>query len=339
MKREIKLLAGTAMTVFGLPRLLHRAMFRDQLTIVMYHGVVREPLDIGNWCFIEEACFRDQINYLKDHFHVVRFSEAIELLSEGRIDHPTATVTFDDGFQNNYDVAFPILREAGMPAIIFLTTGFLNSTDTLWFCRLNQAMVRTDRSKLDWNGRKYDLSSRRNKAQALYAIEQLLTPLPHGELLSQVRKIVKALGCEPDESIGSMSPFRMLSYEAIDEMRMAGIEFGAHTYSHCILSRLSSEERRHEIETSVQAVTALTGQRCEFFAYPNGREDDYNAETIFILQSIGIKAAVTAQPGPNKSSDSLLTLKRYGFGVGDTLLHFQTAAHHTTYHIKRLLPI
>jgi peptidoglycan/xylan/chitin deacetylase (PgdA/CDA1 family) len=130
----------------------------------------------------------------------------------------------------------------------------------------------------------------------------------------------------------------MLSYEAIGRMLASGIvEFGAHTHSHAILSRLSSEDRRGEIEKSVQAVTTLTGRPCEFFAYPNGDEQDYEDETIAILRSCEVKAAVTTESGPNKRGDDLLTLRRYGFGVNDTLFHFQAATHHTNFHIKRML--
>jgi peptidoglycan/xylan/chitin deacetylase (PgdA/CDA1 family) len=337
---KIKTIGAAAINALGLPQLFHRTIFRDQLTIVTYHGVVRRPLDLRNWCFVNEVSFRAQIRYLKRHFRIVPFSKAVELLRDGPIDCPTAAVTFDDGFQNNYDVAFPMLRELGVPAIIFLTTGLLNSDDTLWFCRLNQAMARTNLVLFQWDGQNFDLARTDGKIRALRGIEEVLIKLPHPELLRELQSILRALGSERDLPVEPESPFRMLSYSAIDQMRASGlIEFGAHTHSHAILSRLSSDARRQEIGRSVEAVTALTGSPCEFFAYPNGQTEDYDEEAMSMLQSSGVKVAVTAQTGPNKVGDDLLKLRRYGFGVDDTLLHFHVTAHHTKFHIKRILPI
>jgi peptidoglycan/xylan/chitin deacetylase (PgdA/CDA1 family) len=340
MKKTIKLVAGEALAALGLPRLLHKTFFRNQLTIVMYHGVVREPLAVKSWNFIDKASFQAQIAYLKCYFRVVHFSDAIELLRDGRIDQPTAAITFDDGFQNNYDVAFPILRNARIPAIVFLTTGFLDSDDTVWFCRLRQALSETKDQVLNWCGSVFDLSTANLKRRAIRLIQNKLKELPYPRLLQEVRQLAIKIGDDPDRPIKHGSPFRMLSYHAIDRMLTSGlIEFGAHTHSHAILSRLSAAERQREIESSVLAVGALTGRPCEFFAYPDGGAEDQDDITIAILRACGVRAAVTTQPGPNRRQDNLLRLSRYGFGLDDSQAYFQATVHHTTSCIKRLLPI
>jgi peptidoglycan/xylan/chitin deacetylase (PgdA/CDA1 family) len=338
MKRGIKLVAGAAMTRLGIPRLLHRTIFRNQLTIVMYHGVVRKCLGVKSWCFIDESSFREQIHYLKRYFRVVRFSEAVELLKEGRIDRPTVVITFDDGFQNNYDIAFPILRAAGLPAIIFLTTGLLNSGDTLWFCRIHSALAQTQKPHFVWDGTVHDLGTAELRARASSFIRNRLKDLPGPDLAREVHNMVAKLGIDPDEAIDPRSPFRMLSYESIERMFASGIiQFGAHTHSHAILSRLDCEERRKEINTSVRIVTGLIGQQCQFFAYPNGRKQDYDEATIAILRGCGIRAAVTTRLGPNVADSSLMELTRYGFGADDTAADFSLAVHHIKHYLTHSL--
>lgn len=289
---------------------------RDQLIILMYHGVVQTPLKVYDWCFLDESSFRSQMKYLKSHFEVISLSSAAELLRNEGIHRPTAVITFDDGLQNNYDVAFPILREEGLPATIFLTTGLVNTNDTLWYCRLNLALSETNRHSLVWDGGSFDLSGPGLKAEAASVLEDRLKKFSHPALLSELRKIILDLGDDPDRPMEVGSPFRMLSHEMITEMAASGlIEFGAHTHSHAILSLLSTEERREEIESSITAVNELTGRPCKFFAYPNGRREDYNTEIIRLLESLGVRVSVTAIEGYNDETSSLMELRRCGIGA------------------------
>jgi Polysaccharide deacetylase len=78
-----------------------------------------------------------------------------------------------------------------------------------------------------------------------------------------------------------------------------------------VLALLPPEDQRREITSSVEAVKRLTGETCWLFAYPNGRPQDYDAETIELLRQSEISAAVCTVGGPNDSGASLMELKRY----------------------------
>src|SRR5688572_29468975 len=91
----------------GLPKLLHRVILRNQLTILMYHAIISKPLAVHDWCFLNISSFTSQIQYLKKNFQIVPLSGAVKWMKNGGISRPTAVVTFDDGFQSNYDLAFP----------------------------------------------------------------------------------------------------------------------------------------------------------------------------------------------------------------------------------------
>jgi peptidoglycan/xylan/chitin deacetylase (PgdA/CDA1 family) len=281
----------------------------------MYHAVVRSPLEVPDWCFLDEAAFRSQVHYLKQHFDVLPLSEAVARLSSGALQRPTVAITLDDGFQNNHEVAFPILREAGLPATVFLVTGLVDSDDTIWFCRVNRAVAAATAPWFEWEGRRFNLAGPAAKAESSHLIQERLKRFPHPELLSQLRQVVLALGDDPDRPIEAGSPFRILNREAIAEMAASGlIEFGAHTRSHAILSRLPPEARRDEIEQSLSAILKLTGRRCELFAYPNGTGHDYDVESIRILEANGVRAAVTVTWGANDRATPTLELRRYGVG-------------------------
>ena len=328
MERVKQILFRCAAAV-GAPRALHRFALPRSLTILMYHGVLRQPLDVPDWCFIAEADFRSQMRYLKRHFEVLPLAEAARRLHANSLTRPAAVITFDDGYQNNHDVAFPILRELNLPATIFLATGFVDSDSLLWFCRLNRALAHTERTTLAWNGLNYDISTPEDRAAACAALQSELKQLDHESLLHESETIVAQLGSSAAWPAEPDSPFRMLDSASIRAMAASGlVEFGAHTVQHTILTRVPPARARAEIEQSIQTTAALSGRPCRLFAYPNGRASDYDAASLAVLQAAGIEAAVATTEGPNHSPIRPLELLRTGIGPELKDAAFQTLVHH-----------
>lgn len=322
-------LAYRALAASGLPRTLQRSCFPQQLSILTYHAVVRESLPVADWCFLSEQEFSRQLAYVKRTFAVIPLSEAVARMREGSIRRPTAVLTFDDGFYNNYSIVFPILREARLPATIFLTTGLIHTEKTVWFCYLNRALTRCRQTSIEWQGRRFVLDHPRQRAEAATTIKSLLKGLPHPQLLSEVETIVGRLGVDLTAPIERDSPYRMLDHGAIETMAKSGfVEFGAHTRTHAILSRLPEAEQRAEIVGSVEAVAGLTGRPCTLFAYPNGQRCDYDAATIGVLEACGVTSCVTTLEGPNDATTPPLELRRYGVGAGTTQGQFEVTIHH-----------
>jgi peptidoglycan/xylan/chitin deacetylase (PgdA/CDA1 family) len=312
-----------------IPQLFHSLAYQDELTVIMYHGIIKDPLMVNDWCFVDEHSFRTQILYLKKHFEIISLSEAVERMRSGGIKRPTAVITFDDGYQNNFDVAFPILLRERIPATIFLTTGLINTNDTVWYCRFNIALSQTRRPHIELSGFKFDLSTLNLKAKASVAIQESLKKLEHSQLMKTMRHIILQLDEDPDYLIETDSPFRMLDETAIVEMVGSGlIEFGAHTHHHAILSQLLDKERYNEIRQSIDTVYELTGRPCRYFAYPNGRAEDYNIETIRDLETCGIQIGVTTISGPNNRMTPAMELRRYGIGAHLPMSEFQLMVHH-----------
>ena len=322
-------LGSKLIAITKIPQLFHNLAYQDELTVIMYHGIIKDPLMVHDWCFVDEHSFHMQIEYLRKHFEIISLSEAVGRMGKGEIKRPTAVITFDDGYQNNYDVAFPILWREKIPATIFLATGLINTNDTVWYGRINLALAKTRRSSIEWNGFKFDLSTLNLKAKASAALQGSLKRLPHPQLMAEVSTVILKLEDDPEGSIGMGSSFRMLDKKAIGEMAASAlIEFGAHTHHHAILSHLSSGERVNEIRQSIDTVYELTGHPCKYFAYPNGRAEDYDSETIKDLKTYGIQIAVTTISGPNDRMTPVMELRRYGIGADLPMAEFQLMVHH-----------
>jgi peptidoglycan/xylan/chitin deacetylase (PgdA/CDA1 family) len=300
----------------------HRAGVR----ILNYHAVIRQSLSFPDWCFLSEEMFHEQMQYIKSNFDVLPMTVALERLRKGNLSNPTVVITFDDGFMNNFEIAYPILKEGNLPATLFLTTALIGTANTLWPCQVIHALEMTRLKEFEWSGKMFNLAGPGRRAHASDQIQRKLKLLPQPDLLVALEKILKALGQENVDRVARSSAFRILDESAIQTMLAEGlIELGAHTESHAILSLLTASQKHTQIHNSVKEVARLSGKPCTLFAYPNGRRQDYDVESMEILNTAGVKYAVTTTEGSNESVDQPLELKRIGIGSDMEMKDFKIA--------------
>lgn len=318
----------------GAPRLFHRLFRPGTASILMYHGVVWRPLALNDWCFVQEADFAAQMEYVARWFDVVPLAELGRQSFASR--RPLAAITFDDGYMNNYETAWPILKRLWLPATIFLNTALVGGDDTVWFCRLNDALARTKQNSVTCEGEALALGSVEAREAAGERLQEILKALPQERMEAACAALIRSLGDDPRRPLEADSPFRMLEPDQIREMAAGGlVEFGAHTRTHAILRGLSAERLREEIEGSLDDVRKLTGKPCRTFAYPNGRACDYDARATDILRGRGVAAAVTTIGGPNGKTTDPLELRRYGIGAQMPWRDFKLEIHHVKSALRR----
>jgi peptidoglycan/xylan/chitin deacetylase (PgdA/CDA1 family) len=333
LKCAIKRLVLPLAARLGLPRRIGARLAPGRLALLMYHGVTAQPLAVPDWCFLPVAEFRAQMTYLASYCRVLPLDAALaELRGEvprDRDPRPRVAITFDDGYMNNATVALPVLREFGLPAMIFLNTGFLNTRDWLWASRLHAALAETRLATLAWRGATYPLATAAERAESSAQLQAALKAQPHAQLLRDVAELIAALGGDPQAPVVPGSPYEFMDDAALRACLDSGlIDFGAHTHTHTILAHLPHETQRAEIEQSVRGVSEILKRPCTWFAYPNGRAEDYTPETITILRELGIQGAVTTRELANGPATDGLQLGRYGIGCGTPLWQYQAQVHH-----------
>ncbi|MBC7329537.1 polysaccharide deacetylase family protein [bacterium] len=121
-----------------------------------------------------------------------------------------------------------------------------------------------------------------------------------------------------------------LQWEEIREMSDNGIEFGAHTVSHPLLTRVSLDKAREEIELSKMEIEEKLGKEVKYFSYPYG---DYNEEIIEIVKVVGFHCALTVEPFPIKKWTNLYKLGR--IAIVSNFHHFKALASCFVSDIKR----
>lgn len=282
----------------------------NEFHILAYHMISDSPN--GFYPEVSTRNFERQINHLKRNYHIISLEEIAERIRTGRTVRRCAAITFDDGFRDNYEKAYPILRRHQIPATIFLTTGCIDTGTLPWFIWFRFLFKNAARKRvnieLEGQTLSFSLEGPPEKRTASDQIMRYLQCCPDQERLSILNELPSMLGVESADSPRSL----MLTWDQIREMSRSGINFGAHTITHPVLSRISPEMIRYEIEGSKTAIEEHIGRPVKTFAYPFGRKQHYPSDTPLLLRDLGFECAVTTEPGGNSGSDSVYELKRSG---------------------------
>ena len=274
---------------------------RDRAEILLYHGFCpgNEP----------DPMFPRLMPISLFEEHVRTCARYLRPLSLEQLLDPGAcgvAITFDDGFANNFELAFPILQKYGFPATIFLTTGFLDLSTPLWGNWLDYVVMNAaaQYTILEWNGHPIELSisDATTRRGLLSALTKDLRLLPIEEIHDRLRRLERCLQVKFDWQ-NVPRQHRPLSWEQARAMRQTGIiSFGAHTVSHPVLSRCTPATQSYEISQSKRRIEEELGEECTVFAYPYGKGTDYNATTRDIVEGVGFRLALTAEHGSMKPS-------------------------------------
>ena len=260
---------------------------------------------------ISTDVFEIHMRYLARHYRVVSLAELHRHLQAGDSTETVVAVTFDDGYRDNYECAFPILARYNLPATIFLTTGVLDSGEPLWFEQLTEAIKKTRQEYLDLE---IDIPRRfwlRNEAERLKSAGDIFAKLRTFSDTDRHTWLADILG-RLDVSDSSDRKGKMLTWDQVRLMKGQGIDFGGHTVTHPFLSKLAPRQAEWEVSECKRRIEEETQKAVPFFAYPNGREEDFAASNKELLRNAGYTGAVTTIWGMNYRSTDRMELRRGG---------------------------
>lgn len=263
------------------------------LAVVNYHRVLDRPdplLDTEP----DVAAFRWQMALLADCFNVMPLHDALRALDEGRLPPRTVCITFDDGYRSVHDLALPILRKFNLPATVFVTSGFVGvDAGNMWNDRIIHAVQSLPPGTLDLSDiglECYSLRSLEERKQTALRLTEAGKYLPPSERDSLVERLDRMSGMHHDAL--------MLTSEMLVALDRNGVEIGAHTISHPILTSLDDDSARLEIVSGKRQLEALVGKTVRLFAYPNGKVgQDYDARHVEMVRQAGFFAAFTTAVG------------------------------------------
>ena len=271
---------------------------RGRLSVLIFHRVLPrpDPLCPGE---VDAACFERICRWLTSWGHVLPLDEAVVRLRLRDLPAGAMSITFDDGYADNFTEALPILERHGVPATFFIATQFLDG-GRMWNDTVIEAVRGCSSAVLDLAQTaslrslaigSLAVATREEKRAGIERILSAIKYLPVEQRESLATEIARVAGVEPPGDL-------MMTPAQVVEMRRRGMQIGAHTRSHPILARLDRDAAFDEIAASKAYLEQLLGERVSLFAYPNGKPGaDYDAQSVAIVRELGFDAAVSTAHG------------------------------------------
>jgi len=202
-------------------------------------------------------------------------------------------LTFDDGYKDNYDLAYPILKKYNIPFAVFLTTSFPEKEAILWWYIIEDLIMKNEVILLS-DDSKYNCKTYKQKVDTFISIRKkimLISPdsfLEDLELLLSNYKIDWVSKC--NELVMTWSQIQELSKDRL-------VTIASHTKNHYPLNRLNKSKVLSEIKDANTLIESKIGEPVNHFAYPFGTRLEINQREIEIAKTLNLKTAVTTRNG------------------------------------------
>ncbi|WP_185234526.1 polysaccharide deacetylase family protein [Teredinibacter franksiae] len=300
VKQLLTVLKGTLLFRYNIRK-------HDHLWVIMYHRVL--PKNSPAYAREEPGmvvcpeALEQHLELFKKHFEIVDIDSLSDLQPNSNTGKPRLIVTFDDGWADNFQYAFPLLKKHNVPACIYLVTDMIGTNRAFWPNIISKCVHNGWTNQLVGA---FDIRPQTNtkiptREHAAHLIQQIKT-LPDTEIWS----ILSANGWDT----AADDDDRLLNWDEVDAMHSSKlITFGSHTCNHFRLtSGLPENVVVHELTESASILEKRFGAPCLHFCYPNGDSShiaEKGVENIY-------RTAVTTEKGINSPASNNLRLKRIG---------------------------
>jgi len=291
---------------------------RCKVLVIGYHRVVEDfaaaaETDMPT-LLTSRAMFERHLDWIGRYFRFVTVDEIGQHVESGEpFAHPVAAITFDDGYQDTYEHAFPTLERKGIPAAVFVVTELVGGSRWQTHDRLYDLMLKAYPT---WSDPRRGLTclindvgipasrvlpSRRDTANAYRAASALLPQLSQ----SEVGRLIDGLHARVGRRTVGQAPLP-LSWPMIADMRHAGVTIGSHTRTHVWLARESPQRTADEIAGSKRELERRLNEPVHHFAYPGGQ---FTPPIVDDVACAGYRFAYTACQHADRTRPAL-TIER-----------------------------
>jgi len=300
---------------------------RGRVVILTYHRVVSDHMVrdelIQPGMYVREQSFESHITYLRKRFHIISLDELLDLWQTNRLKSHRSycVITFDDGWKDNYQFAFPVLKKYRIPATIFLATDFIGTARRFW---PDHMMFLLEMSRQHTTGaddrRAFSTVLAETIGVTLSAKDEIFRRGESGDPIDPdaIIEFCKGVGVDRiQQIIDRLSralhvdlPTQrvLLSWNEVREMAGEGVTFGSHSGSHRIMTQIPLSEVKMELIDSRKTMLEQGIKPVPVFCYPNG---NFDRDIQELVRGSGYLAAVGCEVGLERDRPSdLFALKR-----------------------------
>ncbi|MEK6762912.1 MAG: polysaccharide deacetylase family protein, partial [Nitrospirota bacterium] len=304
-----------------------RIRHRGRVVILTYHRVVSDHMvmdeHIQPGMYVRGQSFEAHVAYLRKRFTIIALDELLDLWQTSRLkrDQSYCVITFDDGWQDNYQFAFPVLAKYHVPATIFLATDFIGTARWFW---PDQMMFLLEKCRQHTTGaadqQSFSTALEETVGVTLSAADGMFRRVETGAPVdpdaiiefckkvevSSIHQIIDRLSRALHVELPTHRV--LLNWDEVREMAGKGVTFGSHSGSHRILTQISLSAVKKELVDSRKTMLEQGIKPVPVFCYPNG---NFDRDIQELVRESGYLAAVGCEVGlePDRPKD-LFALKR-----------------------------
>lgn len=279
-----------------------RDLLRRDLRILAYHRVLESHAPEGfefdpELISADAEGFRRQMALVKRRFNPTSFEAVLECLDRGLpLPENAVLVTFDDGYDDNFRVAYPILRDLGMSAMFFVSTGHIDSGMPYAYDWLAHMVYRTNAHELESPelGRSWRLPDSTEARQEV--VKELLDAMKSRTVATQ-KSLLARLQREWDMPPMPHPHCRPMTWEQLREMRAGGMEIGSHGVNHLTLSQLPAADMEAEVRDSKLRLEQELGVAIKVMSYPVGGLTAFDGNVMDTVRASGYALACSYMSG------------------------------------------
>lgn len=284
----------------GAHRMISRWYGGIGLILTLHHVRPASPREFQPNRLLEVTpAFLEQIalSLRRSGMDLVSLDEMHRRLVERDFARRFATVTFDDGYRDTLQYAYPVLKRHEIPFALYIPTSFPERSGELWWLAIEAVIERNDYVELAFQGqdRRFACQTLQEKTAVFAALYWWLRSL---ESEDELRSVVRDLCARHQVDIVALADELCMTWDEIAALATDPlVTIGAHTVNHPMLAKVSEEAVRSELKMSRSAIEARLGTRPHHFAYPVGDATSAGPREFRIAAELGFQTAVTTRPG------------------------------------------
>jgi peptidoglycan/xylan/chitin deacetylase (PgdA/CDA1 family) len=228
---------------------------------------------------------------------LVSMDELHRRMTTGDFPRRFVAITFDDGYRDNLEFAYPILKKYQVPFAIYVATSFADRVGELWWLALEAVVAQNELIGLRIDGREHWFEAR-NVHEKRAVFDHIYSYLRQLKTEDELRKIMRELANRHRVDMAAFCANLCMNWQELSTLAADPlVTIGAHTVNHPILTKLSEQAVRAEFDNSRTVIEAALGVRPQHLAYPVGDRSAAGPREFKIAADLGFKTAVTTRPG------------------------------------------
>ncbi|MBT3879392.1 MAG: polysaccharide deacetylase family protein [Candidatus Scalindua sp.] len=318
LRRFIKFIVAFIFYYSGIFIFYKRFVIKGKVTILMFHRVTDTFFDVS--LLVKRKTFEECMQYIARRCPVISLDFLVQNFDRWEsVPHNSYVVTFDDGWIDFYDTAYPVLSRLKIPATVYLTTGFASLKCSYWQERLDNLLAQIFAEKRtlltkdniisipEINLKLKYLILNSGGAEVTFKFIDYLKEFTHDKILKTITDL-EVFQERHSIKVDNNKERSFVSWDELNHIKDPNISFGSHTVNHMILTNEQTDVVKEEISKSKEIIEKETERSVIHFCYPNGNNNDGIKEIV----AKSYKSACTTKGGFVSKDSDIYSLNRIG---------------------------